>query len=65
MSTDLNHGFITGGNVTGANRADTKEIIPLIVENSFIKKNAVILADKGYCSSKIEILLLILDTFQE
>jgi len=30
MSTDLHHGFITGGIVTGANRADTKEIMPLV-----------------------------------
>ena len=51
MSTDLYHGFVTGGIVTGANRADTKEIMPLVGKSSLDNK-AVVLADKGYCSSK-------------
>ncbi len=51
MSTDLYHGFITDGTVTSANRADTKEMIPL-VKRSFLENKAVVLADKGYCSSE-------------
>ena len=38
MATDLNHGFIVGGEVTSAKRADTKEILPLVKEASLIKK---------------------------
>lgn len=49
MSTDFYHGFITGGHTTSANRADTKEIMPIIKESK-IKKGTLILADKGYAS---------------
>ncbi len=48
ITTDINYGFITGGKITPANRADTREILPLTREAS-LKKSAVILADKGYC----------------
>ena len=51
LATDLNHGFIVVGKVTSANRSDTKEIIPLL-EKISLEKGAIILADKGYCSTK-------------
>lgn len=48
MTTDLKHGFITGGFVTGANCSDTKEL-PTILKKIPVQ-GAVVLADKGYAS---------------
>lgn len=50
MATDAGHGFIIGGHVTPANRADTKELME-VVEESGIPKGSMVLADKGYSSA--------------
>jgi len=49
MSTDAEHGFILGGHVTPANRADTKELME-VVEESKTPIGSIVMADKGYAS---------------
>lgn len=49
MGTDSKYGFIIGGHITGANRSDTKELFKVLDEIQ-IKKNTLVLADKGYSS---------------
>ena len=49
MSTDAEHGFILGGHVTAANRADTKELME-VVKESKTPKGSMVMADKGYAS---------------
>ena len=49
MSTDSRHGFILGGHITSANRADTTEL-STIIQEAKPQKGAFILADKGYSS---------------
>ena len=51
MGTDVDHGFILGGHVTGAHVADTSEFEPL-VDSLSLDAGAVVLADKGYASRK-------------
>jgi IS5 family transposase len=51
MSTDIFNGFIRDGKITPANCSDTVQILPLVKRVSIAKK-ALVLADKGYCSSK-------------
>ena len=51
MATDAIEGFILGGHVTPANRADTVELEP-VLEELGLPPEAVVLADKGYCSKK-------------
>jgi len=51
MVTDAQEGFIMGGHVTPANRADTSEFERL-VDNLDLDQETVVLADKGYCSQK-------------
>ncbi len=49
MSTDSRYGFILGGHITSANRADTTELSRVIKEAK-PQKGAFVLADKGYSS---------------
>ena len=49
IGIDSNLGFITTGHTTSANIHDSKEFFKL-VENMKLKKNAYVLADKGYSS---------------
>ena len=49
-ASDGEHGFIIGGHVTPANRADTKELME-VVEESKIPKGSMVFADKGYASA--------------
>ncbi len=49
MSTDSRYGFIIGGHITSANRADTTELSKVIKEVK-PQKGAFVLADKGYSS---------------
>jgi IS5 family transposase len=50
MATDAEHGFIIGGHVTPANRADTKELMAVVTESG-LSKGSMVLADKGYASA--------------
>lgn len=50
MSTDAEHGFILGGHVTAANRADTKELME-VVKESKTPQGSMVMADKGYASN--------------
>ena len=49
MATDAIGGFILGGHATPANRADTVEL-ERVLEELTLPSEAVVLADKGYCS---------------
>lgn len=51
MSTDAERGFILGGHVTAANRADTKELMAVVSESK-TPKGSMVLADKGYASNE-------------
>lgn len=51
MATDAEHGFILGGHVTPANRADTRELLE-VVEESGVEDGAMVFADKGYASQE-------------
>lgn len=51
MATEVMDGFILGGHVTPANRADTSEF-ERVVDDLQLKPNQIVLADKGYCSEK-------------
>lgn len=51
MATDAHAGFIIGGHVTPAHRADTSEF-EQVVDELGLEKETVVLADKGYCSQK-------------
>ena len=51
MACDAGHGFIIGGHVTSANRADTKEMME-VVKESRVQKGSMVFADKGYASAK-------------
>ena len=51
MATDARDGFIPGGHVTPANRADTVEL-ERVMEDLDLLPETVVLADKGYCSRK-------------
>lgn len=51
MATDAECGFILGGHVTPANRADTVEL-ERVLEDLGLPPETVVLADKGYCSRK-------------
>lgn len=51
MSTDSQYGFILGGHITSANRADTTELTKIIQETK-PNQGSFILADKGYASRK-------------
>jgi len=51
MSADIEHDFIIDGNITPANCADTTEMLS-IVKKVPLRRKALILADKGYCSTK-------------
>ena len=51
MATDADHGFIIGGHVTPANRADTKELMEVVTESG-VAKGSMVLADKGYASAE-------------
>ena len=50
MATDAEHGFIIGGHVTGANRADTRELMGVVAESK-VPKGSMVFADKGYASA--------------
>lgn len=49
IAVDGEHGFILAGHATAANRADCKEFMA-VVNNAELKKDAPVLADKGYSS---------------
>ena len=51
MATDAIEGFILGGHVTPANRADTVEL-EKVVDDLDLAEDTVVLADKGYSSRK-------------
>ena len=50
-ATDAEHGFIIGGHVTPANRADTRELMQ-VVEESGVPEGSMVFADKGYASAE-------------
>ena len=50
MATDAEHGFIIGGHLTPANRADTKDLMEVVAESG-AKQGAMVFADKGYASA--------------
>jgi IS5 family transposase len=56
IATDAEHGFIIGGYITPANRADTKELMK-VVEESGIGKGAMVFTDKGYASTSNRVIL--------
>lgn len=51
MATDARDGFILGGHVTPANRADTVELEQVLADLD-LPPETVVLADKGYCSQR-------------
>ena len=51
MATDALQGFILGGHITPANRADTVEL-ERVVDDLDLPPETVVLADKGYCSRR-------------
>ena len=51
MATDAVHGFILGGHVTPANRADTTEL-ERVLEDLDLPPETMVLADKGYSSRR-------------
>ncbi len=48
-ATDAGRGFILGGHITPANRADTREFMKVLDESKAIK-GSMVFADKGYAS---------------
>lgn len=50
IAVDTGRGFILGGHVTAANRADCKELMDVVGETG-LQSGAPVLADKGYSSS--------------
>ena len=50
MSTDAERGFILGGHVTPANRADNRELME-VVKESKTPEGSMVMADKGYAST--------------
>lgn len=57
VSVDAEEGFILGGHITPAHRADTTECEKLVVE-SHLPPASFVLADKGYASEKNRLHLL-------
>ena len=50
IAVDTEHGFILAGHATAANRPDCKEL-STVVKRAKLKKEAPVLADKGYSSA--------------
>lgn len=49
MATDAQNGFIIGGHLTSANRADTKELMEVVTESK-APSGCMVFSDKGYAS---------------